>query len=67
LTGDDDQSVKDELVKDYDQHIDFLRKRIHARQTRLLLSEDGQEIRRLEATEADSGLDHSETAETDKE
>lgn len=54
LNGDESQAVKDEIALDMDQHIRFLKERIHARQARLLLSENGNEALRLEEGEAHS-------------
>jgi hypothetical protein len=61
LAGNDPQEVKDELALDMDQHIEFLKERIHARQTRLLLSENGNETLRLE-----EGTAHSPGRDTEE-
>jgi hypothetical protein len=62
LSGSDTQPVKDELVIDMNQHIQFLKDRINARQARLLSPEDGQETKRLEeGAPVSSGLTPEET------
>jgi hypothetical protein len=58
--GDDPPEVKEALLGRYDKNIRHLEVKIDARQTGLLLSENGQEARRLEAGEADSGADSTE-------
>jgi hypothetical protein len=57
LTGNDPEEVKIQILSDYDKHISNLELHLDARQTRLLLSENGQETRRLEEGPPDSGDD----------
>jgi hypothetical protein len=64
-TGDDPPEVKEALLARYDKNIRHLEVKIDARQTGLLLSENGQEARRLTAGEAEGGTDYPDKVDSD--
>ena len=60
-----DEYVKQRLLERHDKNIEVVEQLIDGRQTRLLLSENGEENRRSQAEDADSRTDSQEAPETD--
>lgn len=61
----DDEYVKQRLLDRHDKNISVVEQLIDGRQTRLLLSENGQGNQSSEAEDTDSGTDRKEAPETD--